>query len=247
MEFEIYRNAPIIEAALDVRLRTVEDVDFDTLKSIVDPKYPETSREPFQLQVKIEWGDKPHETGQQHLNTPLGYFLRTSDHKQIMQARRDGLTFNRLAPYENWSSFRTEAKRLWEVYRASIKIEQVEALSLSYMNEILVPYGQPIEDYLNAYINLPKGLPQGLASFSLSFQSVIAGDNGLLRVSMGLGPERREAHVTIGLFIQAIKILGVSSLLLNEEEIWSIFEYLREAKSSAFEACITDKVREAIR
>jgi uncharacterized protein (TIGR04255 family) len=247
MSFPVYRNAPIIEAALDVRVRTPENVDLDALVAVRDAHYPDVSREPFQLQVKIEWGDRPDDTGKQHLNTPLGYFLRSADQKQILQARLDGFTFNRLAPYEHWESFGAEARRLWNIYKESVKVEQIEAISLSYMNEILIPFQENVEDYLNAFINVPKDLPSPLTSFSLGFQSQIEGDNGILHVAESIGPQRREGHLTIGLFIQAIKFLGVSTSLIGEEELWTLFEALRVAKSSAFEACITDKVREMIR
>ena len=246
MDFEVYKNAPIIEAALDIRVRTAEDVDLASFR-IDDSAYPEASREPFQLQVKIEWGDKPKDASKQHLNTPLGYFFRSADQKQILQARRDGFTFNRLAPYDRWGTFGPEARRLWMLYRDRIKIEQIEAVSLSYMNEILVPFQQRIEDYLNAYIKLPEKLDKPLTSFSLGFQSPIDGDKGTLHVAQGIGPERREGFLTIGLFIQTIKFLGVSSTLISDDELWGILEDLRIAKSLAFEACITDKVREIIR
>lgn len=246
MDFEVYSNAPIIEAALDVRVRTSEDVDLTSLR-INDAAYPEESREPFQLQVKIEWGDKPKDSSKQHLNTPLGYFLRSADQKQILQARRDGFTFNRLAPYDRWITFGSEAKRLWTLYKSKIPVEQVEAVSLSYMNEILVPYREKVEDYLNAYIKLPEKLDVPLTAFSLGFQSVIEGDKGTLHIAQGIGPERREGYLTIGLFIQTIKFLGVSSALISDDELWAILEDLRTAKSKAFEACITDKVREMIR
>lgn len=247
MTFEVYRNAPITEAALDIRVRASEDVDFDALLCVRDIAYPETSREPFQLEVKIEWGDRPNDTGKQHLNTPLGYFLRSVDHKQILQARLDGFTFNRLAPYNNWQSFGSEARRLWNIYKDCVKVDQIEAVSLSYMNEILIPYQENLEEYLNAYVALPKQIPTPLTSFSLSFQSEIEGDKGVLSVAEAIGPQRREGHVTIGLFIQAIKFLGVSKSLIEDEELWTILEDLRAAKSSAFEACITDKVRGQIR
>lgn len=247
MTFEVYRNAPIIEAVLDVRVRTSDDVDIETLSAIRDPKYPEVSSEPFKLHVRLEWGDKPLKSRREQLAAPIGYFLRSPDQLQVFQVRRDGFTFNRLAPYVDWTQFSTEARRLWDFYRKSVKIEQVEAVSLTYMNEILVPFNEKFEEYLNSYIHIPEALPQEVSSFSLSFQHRLTDIDGILHVAETIGPQRREGHVTVALLIQAIKFLGTSPDLLNEEELWNLFERLREAKSRAFEACITDKVREAIR
>ena len=242
MHFEIYRNAPIVEAAIDIRVRTAEDVDLDVLSTIRDPQYPEVSSEPFKLQVQLEWGNKPKED----LSSPLGYFSRSPDHKQVLQARRDGFTFNRLAPYQSWEVFGAEAKRLWDIYRSRVPVEVIEAVGLTYMNEILIPFDKNVEEYLNAYVHLPEALPQQVASFSLSFSRSL-GSDGLLHVAEGVGPVRKDGHLTVGLFIQAIKFMGPENEWISEDELWGLIERLRAAKSAAFEACITDKVREAIR
>jgi uncharacterized protein (TIGR04255 family) len=245
MAQEVYRNAPIIEAILEIKIRAAEPVSLETLHLVRDPAYPEVQKRPFQLQLRIEGGDSPEESTSEQLNTPLGYFLRSTDEKQVFQARLDGFTFNRLAPYDRWESFSAEARRLWNIYRSNVLVEQVELAALTYMNEISVPFNQDIEDYLNAYVHVPTGLPQQGMNFAFSYQSSLE-NNALLTIACGVGPKRREGYATIGLFIQAYKSLK-DETELSEDSLWSVFEELRMAKSSAFEACITDKVREMIR
>ena len=41
--------------------------------------------------------------------------------KQLVQARANGFTAHRLAPYEGWETFRHEARRLWDVYRQTVR------------------------------------------------------------------------------------------------------------------------------
>lgn len=245
MNQEIYRNAPIIEAILEIKTRAQEPVSLGTLHDIKDSAYPEVQKRPFQLQLRIESGDSPEESTSEQLNTPLGYFLRSADEKQVFQARLDGFTFNRLAPYDQWTSFSSEARRLWNLYREHVSIDQIEIAALTYMNEILVPFDEKVESFLNVHVQIPPTLPQQVGNFSFSVQSVLA-DGILLTIAGGIGPRRKEGFATIGLFIQAYKSLK-DITLLDEAALWSIFEKLRAAKSQAFEACITDRVREIIR
>jgi uncharacterized protein (TIGR04255 family) len=246
MKREIYANAPIVEAVLDVRVRMREEIDLATLSHITDKKYPETYRQPFQIQVKIEGGNAPAQPTIEQLSTPLGTMYRSEDQKQVFQARIDGFTFNRLAPYQDWASFSKEAKRLWKLYVAAVPPHQIEALSLTYLNELVIPTKTKFEDYFRTYIQVAPEIPQDLNNYSLSFQVTLKEGRGLLSVTQGYGPPRKEGHVTIILNLQATRVFGESDNP-SDENIWEIFEHLREAKSDAFEACITNAVREMIR
>jgi uncharacterized protein (TIGR04255 family) len=227
--------------SLEVLSRIIQDSDEKTREA-----YPEQYRQPFQLQVKIQGGASPEQPRLEQLSTPLGTIFRSGDQKQVFQARIDGFTFNRLAPYEEWSSFVKEARQLWQLYASSVKIERIEALNLTYLNEVLVPAGSPFEDYFRTYIQVAPEIPQVLNNYSLSFQVTLPEEHGLLSVTQGYGPPRKEGFITNILNIQASKILSENSTP-SEEELWEMFEHLRDAKSNAFEACITDAVREMIR
>jgi uncharacterized protein (TIGR04255 family) len=134
---------------------------------------------------------------------------------------------------------------LWNIYRANVTIDQVEIAALSYMNEIFIPFGENVENYLNVHVHVPRTLPQKMGNFTFSVQSALD-DRSLLTIAGGIGPKRKEGFATIGLFIQAYRSLK-DATELDEDSLWAVFEELRNAKSSAFEECITDKVREMIR
>jgi uncharacterized protein (TIGR04255 family) len=247
---EVYAKAPIVEAVLDIRVRLRATPDLQTLSGISDPAYPDNFRQPFQLQVRIQGGvapDQPSiEPSIEQLSRPLGAMHRSSDEKQVFQARIDGFTFNRLAPYENWGSFAREARRLWGVYRDAVQVERIESLALTYLNQIGLPLGASFEEYFRTYIEVAPELPQTLTNYSLSFQVDLPGGHGVLSITQGYGPPRREGFVNNLLNIQALKIIG-EDVNPSEQELWQMFERLRDAKSDAFEACITDRVREMIR
>jgi uncharacterized protein (TIGR04255 family) len=243
---EIYAKAPIVEAVLDIRVRTSTIPTLEDLSLITDEAYPEPFRRPFQLQVKIQGGTSPDQPSIEQLTVPLGVMFRSKDAKQVFQARVDGFTFNRLTPYEHWESFSLEAHRLWDLYAGSVNVEHIESIGLTYLNEILVPVGTPFEQYFRTYIEVAPEIPQVLNNYSLSFQVTLPEGHGLLSITQGYGPPRKEGFVTNFLNIQATKTFGDDKTPSNEE-VWQMFENLRAAKSGAFESCITDAVREMIR
>jgi uncharacterized protein (TIGR04255 family) len=243
---EVYANAPIIEAVLDIRARMKAIPNLQMLSEIADANYPEQFRQPFQLQVKIQGGTSPDQPKLEQLTTPLGTMYKSRDEKQVFQARVDGFTFNRLTPYEDWASFSKEARRLWLLYASSVEIEHIEAISLTYLNEVLVPAGTRFEDYFRTYIQVAPEIPQVLNNYTLSFQVTLDEGHGSLSITQGYGPPRREGFITNILNIQANRLLAENEAP-TEEELWNMFEHLRDAKSNAFEACITDAVREMIR
>jgi uncharacterized protein (TIGR04255 family) len=246
MKKEIYANAPIVEAVLDIRVRTNVIPDLDTLSKITDSSYPTPFRQPFRMEVKIEAGNSPAQPSLQQLSTPLGVMYRSSDEKQVFQARVDGFTFNRLAPYENWDSFSREARRLWNLYRSAVQIGHIEMIGLTYLNQLMVPINSRFEDYLRTYIHVAPEIPQVLNNYSLSFQVTLDKEHGFLAISQGYGPLRKMGFITVILNIQGNKAFAEDDNV-TDDALWTAFENLREAKSDAFEACITDKIREMIR
>jgi uncharacterized protein (TIGR04255 family) len=120
-------------------------------------------------------------------------------------------------------------------------------IGLNYINEIYVPFGVSFEEYFRTYIEVPSELPQTLMAFSFTYQLLIPNDVGILQIAQGYGPFKKPDHSTVILNIQASKQLNRNSIDISEDELWMMFENLRVAKSDAFEACITDKVRAMIR
>jgi uncharacterized protein (TIGR04255 family) len=244
MAFEIYKNAPITEAVLDIRTRLAEP-SLGKLEKVRDSGYPNLYLTPSLMAFHFSASE-----GQSSVNASseaMGFAYRSQDEKDIFQVRKDGFSHNRLAPYTEWQSFSSEAKRLWQVYKEVAQPAAIELIALNYINEIYVPFGEPFEKYFKTYIEVPTNLPQMLLGFSFSYQLLIAEDMGVLQISQGYGPIKKENHSTVFLNIQASKQVNRDFSDISEQELWGMFEQLRTAKSQAFEACITDEVREMIR
>lgn len=244
---EIYPKAPITEAALDIRVRGPVEIDPDKVEKIRDPLYPELFRRPIRLELRFETDLKTNDSKAETTSSSSGYAFRSTDGLSVYQLREDGFTHNRLRPYQEWKLFKNEARRLWDNYRMIASPEAVDLIGLNYVNDIEVPLGTDFSEYLRTYIEVPREIPQGLNAFSMSYQVNIPDEAGFLNVSQGYGVPQREGYGVIRLNIQCFKPLNVSLVKDGDEAMWEAFEVLRLAKTSAFEACITDRVREMIR
>jgi uncharacterized protein (TIGR04255 family) len=248
LKAEVYAHAPITEAALDIRVRGATDKGPEDLLAAADPGYPLLFQRPVKMEVKIEGDAKTLVSSATTSNTLLGFAYKSEDEKQVYQFRTDGFTHNRLAPYKEWDLFVAEARRLWQVYKNVVKPQTVELVGLNYINEISIPFGVDFSEYVKTYIEVPSGLPQSLNTFTFGYQVTIPDDEGFLYISQGYGVPKKEGFVNLILNIQAFKQINLSvDDSASEQHIWTTFEALRKAKSSAFEACITDRVREMIR
>ena len=96
MAFEIYKNAPITEAVLDIRTR-LNEPSLERLSRIRDADYPNLFQTPNLMAFKFSVGEgEPTFDGS---SEQLGFSYRSADEKNIFQVRKDGFSHNRLAPY----------------------------------------------------------------------------------------------------------------------------------------------------
>ena len=174
-----------------------------------------------------------------------GYVFTSTDKKQVLQARFDGFTFSRLAPYREWESFRDEARRLWTVYRERTSPAEVLRLAVRYINRFDLPGpNTELKDFFRTTPEISPDLPQTLSSFFL--RVVIPQDdlNGQLLINQTIIPPASPDAVSVVLDIDLFRDTEVPD---REDGIWQFFEQLHDRKNDVFEACITDRARELIR
>ena len=149
---------------------------------------------------------------------------------------------SRLAPYSHWSGFRTETRRLWDIYRSIAKPSKVTRLAVRYVNRIDIPL--PVNDfgdYLRTVPTVSPDLPQGLSRYFMQLVMPLEDVKGTVIINETIIEPARPEVVSVVIDIDVSCGNDVPS---TEEEIWALMEQLRNAKNNVFEACITDKARE---
>jgi uncharacterized protein (TIGR04255 family) len=135
------KNAPIVEAVLDLDCDLPPSIDFaalqDAVKDTYSDKYP-TFRPLFFQEAKIESKSAaPPEMSVRRGIQAFQCFDKTE--KQLVQVRAQGYSFNRLAPYTSMDDYLPEIERTWNLFLKLICPVQLRVVRLRYINRILLP------------------------------------------------------------------------------------------------------------
>ena len=164
---------------------------------------------------------------------------------RVFQATLQGFTFNRLAPYNSWEEFSSDARSLWEIYKDICRPEFVTRAAVRYINQLNIPITGPIElqDYLKTIPEIASGMPQKtLSSFFMQLQIPQEDLNCVLIINETLAPPT-PGFVSVILDIDLFRQQVWQS---NDEAIWHFLDQLRERKNQVFRASITEKTEELI-
>lgn len=238
-----FPNAPITEALLDIKAKLPAGVDLTrlaTLQGAVKDLYPaRRERSSWQGGFQVKPGELPEVFPPS--GGPDGYLFTSKDGKQIVQARLDGFTFNRLKPYDKWESFRDEARQQWERYREIATPEIVSRVALRYINRIEIPL--PMKDFREYILTTPEiapKVPQGLAGF---FMRLVIPDEKSKCIAI-VTQTMEDPNERVLPLIFDIDAFQEAALDVHGEEMWEALEQLREYKNEIFFNSITDRAKE---
>jgi uncharacterized protein (TIGR04255 family) len=236
-----YKNSPITEAVVDIRLGPSPSRSPDALLPIhseILAEYPQKT-EIQKLEGKFTIGQPV--TQSQSL---IGFRYDSVDKKYVFQARVDGFTLSRLQPYEHWEPFKKEAQRLWTIYRRYADPLHCIRAAVRYINRIDLPAQpeQPAEmkDYFRTYPEVSADLPQLLAGHLMQLLIPHENDTTLSLIQASVPPPRpgvASVNLDLDLFKES------PTAFATDEQIWLFFDSLREVRDHIFESCITDKAR----
>jgi uncharacterized protein (TIGR04255 family) len=241
-----FANPPITEAIIAIVVQDLPDSTREQLRSLVPkviaeyPKNETISQTQFVGQIAPE--APPKSSVQQKF---LGVQFRSADLKQLFQARLNGFSFHRLAPYDRWETFRAEAFRLWKLFREAVDDVKPLAFSVRYINALVIPSPRLMEDFVKLYPEIPKEWPQVLS-------------NCIVRVDLPISDERTNdaGHLSaVQTFLPSQP--GTASILLDlnlqypalgnsDETLWQRIEAVRAVKNRLFNASLTKAMKERI-
>ena len=241
MKHHRYKYAPITEAIIDFRVELAPDYPVERLKKVnegLESNYPNVN-DLYENVGQMQFGPHPSvEARSKH----SGFLFANSENTLLYQSRINGFTTSHLAPYENWNSFQTVARSLWELYRSQTKPSKITRLAVRYINRIDIPLPlRNFEDYLRTFLTLSPELPQEINRFFINLLLPLDEINGYVQINETIMEPSNPNVVSIVLDIDVFRTNDVPT---DENSIWNLFEVLHHAKNDVFEACITDNARE---
>lgn len=236
-------RAPIVEAVLDIECDFAPGFDLLKLeepgKQAFQGAYPKLSR---QLIQEFKFAAKPDGPPESSTRQAVQAFrFLHDDEKQLVQVRRTGYSFNRLAPYSSFDDYLPEIRRTWDIYRGFAEPVQVLALQLRYINRIHLPLSGARVELDDYFKNGPK-LPEddGFAFVGFLNQHVAVEENTGYVMTTVLTAQQQQGDKLPVIFDNAVR-----ADVKAEPEDWEgmrvVLLALRDLKNRVFKATLTDK------
>jgi uncharacterized protein (TIGR04255 family) len=241
-----FDNAPIREAIIAIQVHDLPDSIVEELSKLIqDVKDTYPNSTPMSLSRFV--GEiSPQRTAASTHQKSLGLQFNSADSKQIFQARLNGFSFHRLAPYESWKPFRDEAFKLWGLYRKVVGPVKTVNFSVRYVNALVVPAPGRLEDHLRVYPHLPPELPQVLRNYymrlDLPLEDKEAGD-GILTMTQTLLPSEQPG--TWSILLDNLFMYGALGVR-DDDTLWKRIDAVQAVKNRVFLATLTPEMQRRI-
>jgi uncharacterized protein (TIGR04255 family) len=235
-----YPRASVIETIIDFQVELAEEVKLPGLERCHDAAYPSKEK----LNVPVPPVDFGRGDSTVMTSRHTGFLFASADKKQLFQARGDGFTVHRLAPYQGWEPFRDEARRLWDIYKQTARARKVTRAAVRCLNRLDLP--SPVvemKDYLRTSPEVSPDLPQGLAGFFMELSIPLEDIKSTLLLREKVVPPVEPGVVSV---VLDIDLFRSDEIPTDDAGLWALIESFRTRKNEVFEACITNRVREVI-
>jgi len=239
-----YAKAPITEALIDIRVTHQEGISLEKLKRFgteVQIEYPNQSPRDL-LQGQIDFSMSNPQAAPSR--TTIGYIFHSADRRQAVQARLDGFTFSRFAPYQDWHHLVGEARRLWTIFVGILQPTAALRVAVRYVNQVNLPLKEGalnFEDYLRTFPKMEIDGDVLLEQFFLRLVMPQEDISAQLILTEALLPPQDSS---LGVILDIDLFRENLSLDVRTNEIWDMLEQFRARKNKYFEASITDSTRE---
>lgn len=238
-----YTKAPITEAIIALTIEMPVGFEVERLRNFIDGTglpYEPAGEERMMGFTAMIGGVSSTES------TINGFRFTGPKGKYILGCRRNSFSLSRLAPYEDWGTFRDEARHIWNVFTGKYGSPRVTGLNIRYVNRIEIPWksGQQIDFrwYFRTFPEVSSDIDVGMAGFYMRLDVPLTSIDARLILNQAMLPAASPEPESVSVLLDSDIVSG--SQPATEEEIWNRYEILRKAKNDVFEACITNLTRE---
>lgn len=234
-------RAPIAEAVIELRVRSATPVRLESLTELVarwKASYPiEQKVESMAATFGVQDG-KPITDAQYER---LGFLLKSSDQREVVQFRRDAFAFSRLHPYTTWEEVLPKAAELWASYRDVIRPERLIRLGVRYINRLRLPLPLDLNEHLLSRPIVPEILPATLRSYLTRMILEDPESRNSVTITQASEPSTDQDHIEILLDVDAFRDVDLNPA---DDLVIPLLESLRLLKNRAFFASITERTAE---
>ncbi len=247
MEREIFVNAPITEALLDIQVELPSDIDISILEGfqqkIIDSFPYKTELNTWQGGMEIKDGKASLFNSMGGIN---GFMFKSSEEDKMIQVTLQGFTFNKLKPYTHWGEFIEEARDHWNHFLEVAKPKKVTRIGLRYINRIVIPSIQvDLKEYILTGPEISPELKFPLAGFFLRMVVTNPDINAMAIITETIDQKNKELNVIPLIF--DIDVVRDHLNLDAHEDFWRHVNDMRDFKNTIFFNSFTDRGKELFR
>ena len=237
------RHAPIVEAIADIDCDVpdapLSQPPHDTLGSTLLDRYPEVIQHQFHT-VNLT---PDAQAGAQVRRGVDGYGYRTADHREIVQFRRHGFSFNRLAPYASFDDYLPEIMRMWRAYVELAKPLTIKTLRLRYVNRIELDVPNSGTVNLDEYFHIGPKQPRdtGMALFGAYSQVSLFDAQSNVRANLVLATAEFTRQRLVVVLDNAVDVTSSLPEPDDHAGVQQLFQTLRTTKNRVFRGALTDQ------
>jgi len=250
VEREHFKNAPITEAIIDIRVENTNKVSLNTLKEITDmlpenfTEIKEQNRILTEFQIRSD--ENPGVDVNEREKLQIGYFCSTQDGHNVAQIQKDGFTFSELKPYSDWDTFSGKARKIWEIYYQNTGCASFPRLAVRYINHMEFPleFGEDFGKFLVVLPKIPNELPQTMANFLTRATITNPEEECDAHITQAFLPPSKKGFINVLLDIDVVKMNNDN---VKPEEIWTTLEKLKTFQNDIFFNYTTKEARELFR
>jgi uncharacterized protein (TIGR04255 family) len=242
-EFPPLATAPVVEAVIHWQAQATDFPGEDSLQEKLQeslPDYPHCEKIQA-LTAEAVFTPDGISPEFQHRAEWQGFRLRNEQSTYVAHFTSQGVIFSRLQPYEKWTSFVAEAKRVWGVFVEIAKPVIIQRLGVRYINRIPIEHGVQPSVYLN---NVRPHLTQfDFPVESFLYQDVYRIPGYQYSITWTCTREPPNPNSLQGALILDIDVYTNEPIQLDQGILDQKLLEMRWLKDKTFFSCITEPAR----
>lgn len=234
--------APIVEGIIDIQFKAPVGLNVSSFRKLAERfKLAQRIEEMQMLDLDLSTGlsgEPP--TQQKTSSTIFGIRCFSPDGKVVVQLRKNGFTFSRLAPYSSWDEVFPQAADIYQAFHQISDPIEISRIAVRNVNRLMLPPSKAIDEPGSFLINFPV-LPQLPVARASQWMTRVLVEHPSLPI-MGILTQLTEDSIVNGArpVIFDIDVFETQFLPLEPKELLPKFHALRQWKNELFFSSLTE-------